>query len=172
MKWIWIKKDIFKQIIVDETTVREHLKLTWLSMRLDSCFFTIMIFNTTFLVFFFFFFFFKQVILSSVILHAMPPAWILPAWYAIFKDINKKEGGGNKTLCLKKILYGLIQRPQLWLRDAALIDNQWMGNYLWNTFGNGLKDVTALKAVGELSFSNKKGKKYLFSNISDWNLSF
>lgn len=119
-----------------------------------------------------FFFFFKQVILSSVILHAMPSAWILPAWYAIFKDINKKEGGGNKTLCLKKILYGLIQRPQLWLRDAALIDNQSMGNYLWNTFGNGLKDVTALKAVGELSFSNKKGKKYLFSNISDWNLSF
>lgn len=64
------------------------------------------------------------------------------------------------------------KRPQLWLRDAALIDNQSVGSYLWNTFGNGLKDVTALKAVGGLSFSNEKGKKYLFSNISDWILSF
>lgn len=40
-----------------------------------------------------------------------------------------------------------------------------MGNYLWNTFGNGLKEVTALKAVGELSFFIKKGKIFIFKYI-------
>lgn len=49
--------------------MREHVELSWLSMRLDNCFFSIMIFNTTFLVFVF-----KQVILSSVMLHAMSSA--------------------------------------------------------------------------------------------------
>lgn len=58
-------------------------------MRLDSCFFTIVIFNTTFLVFFFFLKK-KQVISQSAMLHAMSSAWILPAWYGIVKEIVPK----------------------------------------------------------------------------------
>lgn len=85
--------------------------------------------------------------------------------------LNKKEGGGTKH-CVWKIFYGLITETPAMTERCCINRQSINGNYLWDAFGNGLKDVTALKAVGELSFSNKKGKKYLFSNISDWILSF